>query len=172
MQCASATINVPQSTDYGYGIFDVQKTVILWNKACMDKCLYVFMRDIHRLNMELDLQSLFELHVHSCTHWLNPPPPRIWAHIRGRYWSRSTTSLCDIMVISNNPDLWNKRGICSIRTRTVKTTVLQHGYENILKPHSPDNIPPSYIQHAPVSVECRYMYTVWIWLTAWSRNCV
>ncbi len=27
----------------------------------------------HRLNMELDLQSLFGLHVHS------------WAHIRGRY---------------------------------------------------------------------------------------
>jgi hypothetical protein len=32
----------------------------------------------HRLNMELDLQSLFGLHVHSCTHQLrtrNPPPP-------------------------------------------------------------------------------------------------
>ncbi len=30
------------------------------------------------LSMELDLQSLFGLHVHSCTHWLrprNPPPP-------------------------------------------------------------------------------------------------
>jgi hypothetical protein len=40
--------------------------------------------------MELDLQSLFGLHVHSCTHWLrprNPPPPAFWAHIRGRYWS-------------------------------------------------------------------------------------
>jgi hypothetical protein len=32
----------------------------------------------HRLNMELDIQSLFRLHVHSCSHWLsprNPPPP-------------------------------------------------------------------------------------------------
>ncbi len=31
----------------------------------------------HRLNMELDLQSLFGLHVHSCAHWLGPriPPP-------------------------------------------------------------------------------------------------
>jgi hypothetical protein len=31
------------------------------------------------LNMELDLQSLFGFHVHSCTHWLRPrtPPPRI-----------------------------------------------------------------------------------------------
>ncbi len=43
----------------------------------------------HRLNMELDLQSLFGLHVHSCTHRLRPriPPPRIWARIPGRYWS-------------------------------------------------------------------------------------
>ena len=35
-------------------------------------------RKNHRLNMELDLQSLFGLHVHSCTLWLrprNPPPP-------------------------------------------------------------------------------------------------
>ncbi len=24
--------------------------------------------------------------MHSCTHWLRPPP-RIWAHIGGRYWS-------------------------------------------------------------------------------------
>jgi hypothetical protein len=28
--------------------------------------------EVHRLNMELDLQSLFGLHVHSCTHWLSP----------------------------------------------------------------------------------------------------
>ncbi len=49
------------------------------------------MQSVHRLNMELDLQSLFGLHVHSCTHWLRPrnphPPAPIWAHIRGRYWS-------------------------------------------------------------------------------------
>jgi hypothetical protein len=46
---------------------------------------------LSRKNMEIDLQSLFGLHVHSCTHWLIPrnphPPPRIWAHVRGRYWS-------------------------------------------------------------------------------------
>ncbi len=46
----------------------------------------------HRSNMELDLKSLFGLLVHSCAHWLRPPQstlpsPRIWAHIRGRYWS-------------------------------------------------------------------------------------
>ncbi len=46
----------------------------------------------HRLNMELDLQSLFGL---LCVAVLigrdpsTPPPPlpRIWAHIRERYWS-------------------------------------------------------------------------------------
>jgi hypothetical protein len=48
--------------------------------------------------MDLDLQRLFRLHVHSCTNWLRPrnPPPRppappriraIRACIRGRYWS-------------------------------------------------------------------------------------
>jgi hypothetical protein len=41
--------------------------------------------------MELDLQSLFGLHVYSCSHWLRRRnlrlPPRIWAHILGRYWS-------------------------------------------------------------------------------------
>ncbi len=45
----------------------------------------------YRLNMKLDLQSLFVLHVHRCTHWLRPrnpsQSPRIWGHIRGRYWS-------------------------------------------------------------------------------------
>jgi hypothetical protein len=32
-----------------------------------------------------DLQSLFGLHVHSCSHWVRPrnppPPPRIWAPV-------------------------------------------------------------------------------------------
>jgi hypothetical protein len=54
--------------------------------------------DIHRLNIELDLQSLFGLHVHSCTHWLKhrnlPPPPFVL--IRGRFWSAKIDdiSLC------------------------------------------------------------------------------
>ncbi len=42
----------------------------------------------HRLNMEIELQSVFGLHVHSCSHcWDLPPSPRFWAHIRERYWS-------------------------------------------------------------------------------------
>ncbi len=54
-------------------------------------CLALRVRTNHMLNMELDLQSLFGLHVHSCTHWLRPrnrdPYPHIRAHKRGRYWS-------------------------------------------------------------------------------------
>jgi hypothetical protein len=36
----------------------------------------------NRLNTELNLQSLFVLHVHSCTHWLRPRTAslRIWAY--------------------------------------------------------------------------------------------
>jgi hypothetical protein len=47
----------------------------------------------HRLNMELDLQSSFGLHVTRCAQLFSlvvipqlpppPHPPRIWAHIRG-----------------------------------------------------------------------------------------
>jgi hypothetical protein len=43
-----------------------------------------------RLNMELDLQSLFRwAPLHSFIHWLlqPTPSPRIWAQIRGCYWS-------------------------------------------------------------------------------------
>jgi hypothetical protein len=42
----------------------------------------------NRLNMELDLQSLFGLHVHSCIHWLRPratpllPPPHLSSYTR------------------------------------------------------------------------------------------
>ena len=43
--------------------------------------------------MELDPKFIWApCAVHSCTHWLRTrnsttPSPRIWAHIRGRYWS-------------------------------------------------------------------------------------
>ncbi len=35
----------------------------------------VFLGIKHKLNMKLDLQSLFGLHVHSFTHWLGPRDP-------------------------------------------------------------------------------------------------
>jgi hypothetical protein len=57
----------------------------------------------HRLNVEFDLQILFGL---LCTAVLIgwdpatppplPPPLGPWAHIRGRYWSATTTSLCSV----------------------------------------------------------------------------
>jgi hypothetical protein len=46
--------------------------------------------------MELNLYSLFGLHVHSCVHWMrprNPPPPRIYEGAVGQ--PRYTTSLCN-----------------------------------------------------------------------------
>jgi hypothetical protein len=54
-------------------------------------CLDRLGRD-HRLTMDLDLQSLIGfLPVYSFSLWLRPPRlppfPRIWAHIRRRYWS-------------------------------------------------------------------------------------
>ncbi len=51
-------------------------------------------RDVlnRRLNMELDLQKFIwapcaQLYSSAETPQLPPPSPRIWAHIRGRYWS-------------------------------------------------------------------------------------
>ncbi len=72
--------------------------IIIWRKQqkkdwsvvsgyTAEKCMAIYseifaegrgMDGYHRLNMELDLQSLFGLHVHSCTHWLRQPPPRIY----------------------------------------------------------------------------------------------
>jgi hypothetical protein len=39
----------------------------------------------HGLNRELDFQSLFGIHVHSCSHWLRlliPPPPHLGSYTR------------------------------------------------------------------------------------------
>jgi hypothetical protein len=57
------------------------------------------LRVTYRLNIELDLRSLFGLHVHSCTHWLrarNLPPPAFGLKYEGAIGEpRKTTSLCD-----------------------------------------------------------------------------
>jgi hypothetical protein len=56
------------------GVIEVprKKTVIRY-------CYFKYLVHVHhRLNIELDLQSLFGLHVYSCPHWLrprNPVPP-------------------------------------------------------------------------------------------------
>jgi hypothetical protein len=81
--------------------------ILQWPDFSFSLCLryvylyYSLVMAYHRLKMELDLPNLFGLHVHSCTHWLRPrnppaPPPqypRIWAHIRRRYWSAKTDDI-------------------------------------------------------------------------------
>jgi hypothetical protein len=66
----------------------------------------------HRFNMEVDLQSLFGLHVtcdvHSCTHWLRPrtppPPPHPPPNQLGLVYEgaidkqRKTKSRCDLLI--------------------------------------------------------------------------
>ncbi len=54
-----------------WGKFSYQCTVFIFNRRSTQVGL------IHRLNMELDLQSLFGLlcTLYSCTHWLRPTPP-------------------------------------------------------------------------------------------------
>jgi hypothetical protein len=48
----------------------------------------------HRLNMELDLQSLFGLQLYSLTETPQIPSfPRNGAHIRGHYWSAKTDDI-------------------------------------------------------------------------------
>jgi hypothetical protein len=59
--------------------------------------------------MELDLQSLFGLHVHGCTHWRrprNPPSPHAFRLIfEGAIGQpRWTTSLCDHLILANKTD--------------------------------------------------------------------
>jgi hypothetical protein len=47
-------------------------------------CVACVLCNAYRLNIELDLQSLFGLHVLIGWELAIPPSPRIWAHIRGR----------------------------------------------------------------------------------------
>jgi hypothetical protein len=48
-------------------------------------CTYIFRNGgMVGLNVELDLKSLFVLHVNSCTHWIkfrNSPPPPVFGLI-------------------------------------------------------------------------------------------
>jgi hypothetical protein len=52
--------------------------------------------------MELEIQSLFELHVHSCTHWLRPRnPPHLGSYTRALLVSQDRRHLfvnCDYLL--------------------------------------------------------------------------
>ncbi len=67
----------------------------------------------HRLNMELDLQSLFgllcTLHLYSLAETETPPlppPPHIWAQIRVSYWS--ATSLCNHLILTDEEMVFSR----------------------------------------------------------------
>jgi hypothetical protein len=51
--------------------------------------------------MELDLQSLFGLHVHSCAHWLrprnNPPPPHLGSNTKALLVSQDRRHLFEAL---------------------------------------------------------------------------
>jgi hypothetical protein len=54
----------------------------------------------NRLNIELDLTKVIWVpfaQLYSLAETPHPPPPRIWAHIRGRYWS---AKIDDISLLS------------------------------------------------------------------------
>ncbi len=61
----------------------------LWNKISLLLTTLGFISFASKVNVELDLQSLFGLLVHSCTHWLrprptpppHPPPSPPWPHL-------------------------------------------------------------------------------------------
>ncbi len=79
----------------------------------------------HRLNIELDLQNLFGHNVYSCTHWLRPhnPPPsflRIWAHIRGRYWSAQIDdSLCGPLTYADTYNMSENKSFFLVKAMVV-----------------------------------------------------
>jgi hypothetical protein len=84
-----------------------------------------FVTSWHRLNMEVDFQSLFwaPCHVMSTAVLIgwDPAtlslPPRIWAHIRGRYWSAKTVDIslwpCYISIGPGSRPLYWKN--CTVR---------------------------------------------------------
>ncbi len=82
---------------------------------------------VHALHMELDLQSLFGL-LYSCTHWprpRNPPPsPRIWAHIRGRYWLAKIDGMVHVSGYVSEYLLWWITAWLRSRVGTLQSGIL------------------------------------------------
>jgi hypothetical protein len=78
--------------------------------------------------MELDLQSLFGLLCVRFTHWLRPrsSPPRIWAQIRGRYWS---ANIGDISLY-NPPPEQTETNKCSFRTCILDSKMEKYNHFN------------------------------------------
>ncbi len=69
-------------------------TAATFRLGILHRCLVELRPCLHRLNMEVELQSLFGLHVTWCAQPYSlaeapqsPPPPAFGLDIRGRYWS-------------------------------------------------------------------------------------
>jgi hypothetical protein len=65
----------------GIGLFTMTKKFAPFDSPAPRPCP---IPHLHRLIVEIYLQSLFGLHVHSCTHWLRPcnsPPPLSPLHL-------------------------------------------------------------------------------------------
>jgi hypothetical protein len=81
---------------------------IPWIKLRPDPTRISTIASNHRLNKELDLQSLIGLLCTAVgTHWLkprnSPPSSRMWAHIRRRSWSARKDHIPNLTV-SYPPD--------------------------------------------------------------------
>jgi hypothetical protein len=57
--------------------------------------------------MELDLQSFFGLHVHSCAHWLTPLPPAFGLIYEGAIGQPRLTTLTTTEVTSSLFPMYN-----------------------------------------------------------------
>ncbi len=75
--------------------------------------LYISPEAYIRLNMELDIRSLFGLHVYSCTHWLRPrppPPPDMSSYTRALLVSQDRRHLFVAPPEGSTKVLWAGRG--------------------------------------------------------------
>ncbi len=112
-----------------------RRTSQLWRKICTHSWPDLTAERVtHRLNMESDLQSLFGL---LCTAVLIdwdpaiPPPPRIWAHIRGRYWSASQDRRHLFVTPWSDSCSWScgRHGCRRWRSHSVNITMTSEGSE-------------------------------------------
>ncbi len=99
-----------------YLVFLIQKSISGTQYCILNPIwrisLWIFEDKNHMLNMELDVQSLFGHHVHSCTHWLrhatHPPPPHLGSNTRALLVSKKDE-------ISLWPSDKNPRNSCKLK---------------------------------------------------------
>ncbi len=107
------------------------------------RCEILFSSMLEKMNaMKKYLQSLFVLHVHSCTHWLRPrnPPPPAFGIIPERYWSAKIDDISfwpprvDWMIYRGPSFLWRPRPFPPIDD--YQTQLLQAKFFSSVAEHS------------------------------------